>query len=208
MAFQLSFVERLRTVVVPTSTQVLGSLFISLALLTLSQSQSIIKRFGISPAAIDATQNQFQSRLEVILRSPIASSIALLTFWATVGLVAYLICWGIYNLLVEARNEVTLTTAYTNRSDYNHPGHWRGPFETLALKAAAAVGLAVIISSLRYGVSYWLALSAGVLENTSLPTALAALGAVFGLALQLYLVLMFVQLTFTPWYRVKTFTDV
>jgi hypothetical protein len=196
-----SFSQRLRSVLVPTSSQILAAVFISLVFLLASQFVPFLTKIGVTPTAIDVTQHQLWSRLEVILRSPVASHAALLAFWATVGLVAYLICWGAYNVLIEARNEVTLNTAYTNR------GHWRGPYETLALKAASAVGLAVVLWSLRYGVSFWLALSAGVLTNFTLASVAASVIAVLGLALQLYAVFVFVQLTFTPWYRVLPFTE-
>jgi hypothetical protein len=195
MTMQLDLSDRLNQVVVPTSTQALGSGLLALIFLLLTQIDSFLTRVGITTGALDATKTQLGPRIEVVLRSPIASQAALLTFWATVGLVAYLICWGAYNLLIEARNEVTLNTAYVNR------GHWRGPFETLALKATWAVGLVIVLWSLRYGVSFWLALSHGVLTDTSISTAILAIVAVLGLAVQIYMVLVFIQLTFTPWYR-------
>lgn len=207
MTQPLTFADRLRSIVKPTTAQVLAFILLALILLLASQFTPFLARLGITSAALDVTKTQLNSRLEVVLQSPIAAQAALLAFWATVGLVAYLICWGVYNLLIEARNEVTLTTAYTNRTDYSDTKHWHGPFETLALKASAAVGLAVMLWSLRFGVSFWLALVAGVLSNTTLISALEALLAVFGLALQFYAVFVFIQLTFTPWYRVITFTD-
>jgi hypothetical protein len=202
----VSFGRRLLAVIVPTAGQALGALFLSLALLTLAQSQSVLKSLGITGAALDATQAEFHSHVDAILHSAIASQIALITFWATVGLVAYLICWGLYNILIEARNEITLTTAYANRSDPSSK-HWRGAIETLALKAASGVGLALLISSLWTGLSFWLVLSSNVLSQPSLTTAASAVGAVLGFALQLYAVFAFIQLTFTPWYRAETFTQ-
>ncbi len=148
-----------------------------------------------------ATRDQLQARFSALLASPVASQVALVSFWAVVGLIAYLIAWGGYNIIIEARNEVTLSTAYTNR------GHWRGPFETLALKAAAAIGLALVIGSLWLGVSFWLSLSASVAVHVTLASAGTAALAVLGLTAQLYLALMFAQLTFTPWYRPQAFTD-
>jgi hypothetical protein len=166
-----------------------------------AQLQGILPRIGITPQAISASQVQFHDRFDVILRSPIAAQLALMTFWALVGLVAYLICWGVYNALIEARNEVTLSTAYTNR------GHWRGPYETLAVKAVAGVGLAVILSNFWSGLSLWIALSSLALGQPSPENVGLALVGVVGLALQLYAVLVFIQLTFTPWYRAESFTD-
>jgi hypothetical protein len=201
MSAQLSFLHRLRLVAVPTLAQTLGALLLALALLTFAQSSALLARVSITATAIDASQTAFHTRFDAILRSPVASTLALVTFWATLGLIAYLVCWAAYNALIAARNDVTLAATYTNR------GHWRGPYETLALKAASAMGLALIFSSLWYGLSFWLALSAGVIARPTFTTTAFAVLAVFGLALQLYLILMFIQLTFSPWYRPQAFTD-
>jgi len=202
MSAQLSFADRFLEVALPTSVQTLSCSFLSLLILALTQTQSIIQRLGITTSQLSASSAQFHARFDTVLRSNIASQAALITFWATVGLVAYLVCWGLYNLLIEARNEVTLNTAYTNR------GHWRGVKQTLALKAAAALGLVLMIWSLRYGGSLWVALSARFIDHLSVGSVLAAVVSLVGLAVQLYLVLAFILLTFTPWYRVQTFTDV
>jgi hypothetical protein len=202
MPAPVTFTRRLLAVVIPTSPQVLAALVVSLALLVCIHSAGLLKLIGITPAAISASQDQFHARFDSLLRSPIASHLALVTFWALVGLVAYLVCWGAYNVLIEARNEVTLNTAYVNR------GHWRGPYETLALKSIAAVGLALIIVSLWNGISFWLALSDSAVIDPSVANVIYAVIAVLGLALQLYSVLVFIQLTFTPWYRAEAaFTE-
>lgn len=202
MSAKLTFSQRLMAVIVPTKAQTLGCFFLALLVLTLAQSQSLLALIGLKGALLQASQDQFHARFEVILRSPFASQTALVTFWATVGLIAYLICWGAYNLVIEARNEVTLNTSYTNR------GHWKGPQETLALKGVSAVGLAAVIGTLRFGLSFWMALSGRFLSGPTASDIGFALLAVVGLAVELYLVVVFVQLTFTPWYRIQTFTDV
>jgi hypothetical protein len=199
---EISFIERLRRVVAPTKTQVLWFIVLALGIIVVFQSQPLLHRLGITQAALDASSAEFHARFGVILQSGVASQIALVTFWALVGLIAYIICWGAYNILIEARNEVTLNTAYSNR------GHWRGAYETMALKTVAAVGLATVVASLWTGVSFWLALSAQVFTEPSLSSAGLALAGVLGLALQLYAVLAFIQLTFTPWYRAESFTDI
>jgi hypothetical protein len=196
-----TFLGRLGAVILPTPAQIAGSLVVAIIIVAAAGSETFISRLGIPAEFIAATQHQFQERFDAILRLGIASQIALISFWATIGLVAYLICWGFYSILVEARNEVTLNTAYTNR------GHWRGPFHTLALKAVSATGLALILSSLWYGVSFWLSLSLQIFYTFTPGTVLAGLGAIIGLALHMYLTLVFAQLTFTPWYRAESFTD-
>jgi hypothetical protein len=206
MASAPNFLERLRAVLVPTAGQALGATFLAMALLALVHGNSLLQRLGINSAILDASQTEFQTRFEAVLRSEVASQIALVTFWAVIGLVAYLVCWGIYNILIEARNEITLAAAYTNRTDYSGK-HWGGPIHTLALKTLAAAGLAGIVGSLWYGVSFWLILSGGIISAPSLATGALAAVAVIGFAIHLYLVLAFIQLTFTPWYRAEAFTD-
>jgi len=197
-----SFISRLLAILLPTRAQALGSTILALLILIASASSALIRKLGIPTDQLNATQNEFHTRFDVILRSNIASQVALVTFWATIGLVAYLICWGVYNAMIEARNEVTLNTAYTNR------GHWRGPFQTLGLKAVCATGLIGILSSLWWGVSLWVTVFLEFINDLSSINALFALLAILGFGAQLYLCLAFAQLTFTPWYRSESFTDV
>ncbi len=200
MSAQPSILHRLVAVLTPTPTQALGSIVIALLLLAGSYSEQLLRLLGIGDVAITATRTQLHERFDVLLSSPVASALALVTFWASVGLVAYLVCWSGYNLLIEARNEVTLTTEYTNR------GHWRGHLETLALKAAGAVAFILAVTLVKPGLALWIALAAPALAQPSIPNTAIALGAAFGLALQLYVVLALALVTFTAWYRAETFT--
>ncbi len=201
MTVVLTFVERLRSELIPTASQIFGSVALSVLIIGLSQSRQILLALNVTSGSIDGLSNQLNSYLDVILRSAVVSHFALIVFWAIVGLIAYLICWGVYNVIVEARNEVTLSTDYTNQ------GHWKGAQQTLAIKSVTAVCLAVVIGTLTAGVSLWLTLSATAIAQVSIWSIGEALTAILGLATQLYLILMFVQLTFTPWYRPEVFTE-
>jgi hypothetical protein len=161
MSTQTTFLGRLIAVLVPTKAQILGSLAASMFLLAAVQSGQLLRLVGISDFAISATRSQLHERFAGLLASPIASSAALVTFWASIGLIAYLICWGAYNVIIEARNEVTIQTQYTNQ------GHWRGPFETLGLKAVGAVALISALALLKTGLPLWLALAAPLLSTPS-----------------------------------------
>jgi hypothetical protein len=201
MSAQVSLRERLIKVVVPTTAQGLGAVVIALVILAAIQTDQLLKLIGVGDIALTAAQDQLRDRFGALLTSPIASSMALVTFWASVGLVAYLVCWGAYNILIEARNEVTLTTAYTNR------GHWRGHLETLFLKAVGAVLLIIVVTLMKPGLSLWIALATPALVNPGPGTVTMAVGAVLGLATQLYVIFALALVTFTPWYRPETFTD-
>jgi hypothetical protein len=186
---------------VPTPAQVLLASVVSLIAFIGVQSQPLLRIVGVTPEAISASEDQFHANFDAILRSSVASHLALMTFWALVGLVAYLVCWGAYNILIEARNEVTLNTAYVNR------GHWRGPYETLALKAIAAVGLAIILVSFFNGLPFWFSLSTPAVSAPTIASVGLALFGVIGLAAHLYVVFVFIQLTFTPWYRAESLPE-
>jgi hypothetical protein len=194
---------RLGREVIPTTTQTLGAIFLGLGVLVVIQSQDILARFGISDDAIMSTRHQLSDRFNVILQSDIASSVALVSFWAAVGLVAYLVCWGGYNIFVEARNEAIIETQYTN-----HPLHWRGPLQTLGLKMLFGLLLLLYCMNFQYALAFWLAMTAPILDHFGIGSVVLALGGVLGLALQLYGLLLLLQLTLTPWYRSEAFTDV
>jgi hypothetical protein len=201
VAQPLSLPARFAKVIIPTKIQAFVALVTSLVLVVSAQLQHILPLLNLDPATLDASRGEFQSRFSSILTSQIASSTALITFWASVGLIAYLICWGCYNLLIQTRNEVTLETQYINR------GHWRGAFETLALKALGAITLICLVALIQPGLALWLALISPILQAFSVSSVLQAAAAIVGLAAQLYLLLACALLTFTPWYRPEVFTD-
>lgn len=201
MSAQTTFFSRFMAVLIPTTVQGLGAIIGALLLLTAVQIDQLLRLMGIGEIAIVAGRAELHDRFSALLSSQIASTTALVTFWASVGLITYLICWSAYNLIIEARNEVTLNTAYTNR------GHWRGHLETLCLKCVGAVALIAMVTLLKSSLSLWIALAAPALVAPNPVAILVALAAVLGLAAHLYLILALALVTFTPWYRPETFTD-
>jgi hypothetical protein len=199
MAAGRTFQQRFFSVVLPTKTQAVLSLIVAVIILEGHQIKSLLPVLGVSTESADAAWSIFHSLSSRILTTELASNTALITFWATVGLAAYLICWAAYNVLIEARNEVTLETQYTNRQ------HWRGPFQTLALKAMGAGLLLASLAALPAGFDAWSALSTAV-HGFSLTNVGYSLLAIIGMAVQLYLVLAFVLVAITPWYRPEAFT--
>lgn len=200
MNTDVGFGGKLWREIVPTLGQALVSLVLALVVMLLSQSGPLASRLGITAEGVDASQRDLFSPFRSILITQLASNIVLIVFWATVGLVAYLICWSFYNFLIEARNEVTLETAYMNR------GHWRGHWQTFLLKLVCGAGLVTIVATLHLTIPRWINVSHTLFSSPSLAQIGLAILGLLGLAVNLYLVLVFVQLTFTPWYRVKAFT--
>jgi hypothetical protein len=203
MISQLSLPARLAKVLIPTKGQAFLTIFLAFAALVAMNIRQAYELFGINHATLDTTLEQFHDQYSTILNSQLASSTALVTFWASVGLIAYLICWSAYNVLIEARNEVTLETQYTNKGGH----HWRGPYETAGLKAVGATALVAAVMLFKPGLALWLALGSTAFVTPNLTTILTAAGAVLGLAAQIYLVLAMVMVTFTPWYRKEAFTE-
>lgn len=201
MAAQPSLLKRLLLVIIPTQVQALAVLALSFVMLTLTQVHVLLGRLGVTQAGISLSGDQFHEHFDGVLQSAVAGQVALITFWASVGLVAYLLCWAVYNLMIELRNDLTIEALYTNRG----PNH--GPGVALMFKLACAAGLALVFASLWLGVSLWVALFATAVESATLLGAWPALAAIIGFAIQLYVLFAFVQLTFTPWYRVETFTQ-
>ncbi len=201
MSAQFSFRRRLALVLIPTPIQLLACVVVALVLIIGVYSQRILALIGIDDMALSVTRLALHGRFESVLSSPISQTVALATFWSGVGIVAYLVSWIGLSLFNQARNELTLTTEYTNL------GHWRGPYETLGLKFIGAAALLVCVALLKPGLALWLFLVSALLAAPSPIGGLIALVAALGLAAQLYLILAFAFVTFTPWYRPEAFTD-
>ncbi len=201
MSSQFSFRRRLSLVLIPTPAQVLYCILASAVIIIGARAQEALALIGIDNAALDVSRIAFHGRFETLLNSPISQTAALITFWSGVGIIIYLICWLGLSLFSQARNELTLTTEYANR------GHWRGPYETLALKAIGAAALVTCVALLKPGLAFWLAIVVDYIAAPSTGKGLFALAAMLGFAVQLYLILAFALVTFTPWYRPEAFTE-
>jgi hypothetical protein len=200
MSTQITFGRRLAAVLIPTPFQAFICLVLALAILIGAHAHLALALIGIDDSALSVSRVALHGRFETVLASPISQTVALATFWAGVGLVAYLVCWIGFSLFTSARNELTLTTAYTNR------GHWWVKQDVLMLKVLSALVLFVAIVLFKPGLALWLAIVGGLIAAPSIATGLYSLGAILGLASQLYLILALALVTFTPWYREETFT--
>ena len=195
MPAPFSLGTHLRAVVTPTAGQVLSSIFLAIIILVVNSGSQTLQAIGINNVALNAARSQFHQHFDSILASPVVAKATLITFWAAIGLIAYLLCWTGYNLWVDARNEVTLETQYANR------GHWRSHLQTLIFKAAGGVGLIVSLTLLKLGLPHWISLTRVSLAALNLHAAFIATGAILGLAIQLYIVFALCLVTFTAWYR-------
>ena len=104
MSAPLPFQQRFLAIIIPTPAQYAIAFVASSVMLVLAHSKGILEMMEINSDAVNAVNNQFHAFFDGWLQSPIISQIAVMAFWAAVGLVAYLICWAGYNALIEARN--------------------------------------------------------------------------------------------------------
>jgi hypothetical protein len=192
---QPTFSQKIAKALIPSPVQTFIAISVGFVIVVAANIREIYALFGIDSTALNAVLDQYQHRTSGVLTTQLANQAALITFWAVVGVVAYLICWSFYNFMVEARNEVTLKTQYTNQ------GRSQGKLAAIGIKVVCAALLLASLYLLRSGFSMWLALAAPAFTDLNLFNIAAAVGAVLGLAAQLYLVLALAMATFTPWYR-------
>jgi hypothetical protein len=185
----------------PTKMQVFVSGGLAFIVLAIVQSDALLKRLGFNSSTYAEGGKALKDRLDIVLGSQLASNVVLITFWATVGLITYLIVWSVLNVITDLRNEVTLETAYVNR------GHWKGVWETIALKAVALALLVGFMATFRYTFSLWITLTTPVATQPFGQTMLMPIIAWLGLSLQIYIIILLVILVVTPWYRASPFTD-
>ncbi len=201
MAASTTFLNRLGKELVPSVGQALLAVAAATILVVAGRSASILRTFGVTPEGVAAAGQPLRQQFDLILGSVFANNLILIIFWASVGVIVYLVCWAIYGAYISARNEVTININYVNT------GRWQGPWATMVIKAVCATGLVIILASFQPGNILWQLMAAPFFTAPSLDTVLGLTGAIGGLALQLYLLLVTVLLTFTPWYHENVFTD-
>ncbi len=201
MSAKIPLFNRFGRELVPTMGQVLLVVAASAALIVAGRSAVILRVFGITTDGVNAAGATFQEKFHFVLNSPIVGSIVLIMFWAAVGMIVYLVCWSLYGVYIQARNEVAIKVSYMNS------GKWQGPWATLGIKVLCALGLILLLMLLVPGNALWQLMAVPFFDGPSLGNTVALAGAIIGLSSQLYLILVGAQLTFTPWFNEKAFTD-
>lgn len=196
-----SLLGRFGREIMPTIGQVLLVVAVSTGMIAAGRSASILRVFGITTDGMDSVGQTFSQQLGSVINSPIAGNIVLIMFWAAVGMIVYLVCWSLYGAYVGARNEVAIKMSYVNS------GKWQGPWATLGVKGLCSLGLIALLALFVPGYTLWQLLAAPFFDGQNLGTVTALAGAITGLSVQLYLILVGVQLTFTPWFNEEAFTD-
>lgn len=136
--------QAFRSLLVPSLTEALLYLFISMLLLALLKAQAIwhwvtgnlaTSSSSSIPAAHPSAIHSFwtfisQGRLPQIL------------FWITVGIVVYSLIWFAWNIINNVRNDI-VAADYVHPRSYNRKGYWES---VLARKAVFVISVIVLFS--------------------------------------------------------------
>lgn len=179
-------------VIVPTLNQTLSCLGVSILTIGFLYRSQVWQRLQTGALTSVLGDVSVSNRLTEATKSPIMHTFVIVAFWSAVGLVAYTIVWSMINVLIEARNEVVLETAYTNKATFISRA--KTPLVQLALAAALFIGL---FASARYVLPFWLHLAfTGIYTSNSLMMLADLVAAIIGMAATIYVLLLLGQLIF------------
>jgi hypothetical protein len=176
--------------ILPTPLQAAMAFVASLGWMLLLQREALLQHFVGGDILPPATTHQINLQVSHVLGLSLVGQAVIILFWSIVGLGAYLIVWWVNNLIIGARNQVILRTAYTNKASRGI--NVLGPL----LKIAFLVALVISVATIPYGLNAWLRLWQELLSGPFgwHGTALA-LGSVVGFATELYISFMLFQFT-------------
>jgi len=179
-------------VLIPTFGQALGCTGASILLIGFLYHDQISHR--IKDGALNNVLGQigYGNQLASITSSPIIHTLVIVAFWSGVGLVAYTVVWSLINVAIEAKNELVLETAYTNKSAFAQ--RVKTPLLQLGLAAGLFIGL---LFAAHVIFPFWMRLAASAISTQSITTSLGyAVAAVFGTAATIYVLILMGQLIF------------
>ena len=184
--------QSFKRVLLPTISQALGCLAVSILLIGFLYRDQILHRIRSGSLSAVLKEIGYSNQLASVTNSPIVHTVVIVAFWSAIGLVAYTIVWSLVNVLIEAKNEVVLETAYTNKSAFIQRA--RTPLLQLALASALFIGL-LICAHIVF--PFWLRLAySGISAATLIAMAGYTLAAVAGMTATLYALLLLGQLIF------------
>lgn len=144
--------ETLKRIIIPTVTQVIVSVCLSVLLFVVAFKDGLYSLFFSQGDSFAPYFSQsYQAQLSLISNSPIVDFLVKALFWAGVGLVAYLIFLGISNVFIEARNEAVVEAEYTNKDKISRRLH--KPLMQLGMAVVLIVAMLISVSLL---LPFWL----------------------------------------------------
>jgi hypothetical protein len=170
-------------IIVPTPTQALLSLLLSIVLLGVIFRRHLVALIsGSSGVSTSQLQSSYNAQLTRLTHIGFMPALTIGVFWAGVAVVGYVVALELLNLVIGVRNEVVVDTTFINR----------GPLGGRLGRPLVRVGLAVVfLLYLLLAVQVLLPVWTGwvgqlVLKQTTLGSIESTVGGVVGLAVTIY----------------------
>ena len=178
--------------ILPTPLQAALAFIIALAWILVLQRQALLQHFVGGAVLPPSTTRQINLQVANVLGLQLVGQAAIILFWSIIGLAAYLIVWWVNNLFIGARNQVIITTSYTNQARRGLGIDFIGGLTRLIFVALLIASVATI----PYGLNAWLGLWRELLTSSLGVSGVALAGAsVIGFAAELYLSFVLFQFT-------------
>lgn len=185
--------EQLKRLVLPERYQVIICLLAAMTIISISLGDLIYDKFlGDSILNTPEARSIYLGELGRLSEVPVVRTGVIVLFWGSVGLGAYIVYLGISNALTEARNEVVIETAYTNR------GSLVKVFARVVPQLIAAVAMiGYLFVATRVLLPGFLGWAAGGILALPQPTAIIqTFAGLTGMAAAIYAAWTLIQLTF------------
>jgi hypothetical protein len=189
------FIVGLLRVLIPTPVQALLAGFIALAVVVFFDYPLIFARLGVSQVVLATAQNQSLKSVTDFLNTPLISDSSQIIYWIALVVFGYVLIWLAANGVVTSRTSVA---AEMNTVD---TAGWLPLMTEAGIKMAMGLVLVFYLVAFKLVFAYWMTLTAGAITNPGVLTILVGLGGLVGLTVQLYGVIVLIQLTIQPWYR-------
>jgi hypothetical protein len=183
-----SFFIGLFRIIVPTPLQAIVSFAIAAGILVWLNYPLIFAGIGASGQSVGAADGQVAHMVQSILAWQIFNN-NLVMIWLGMALMAYLVAWAGYLVLVSGR------TSFADSDSL------MALLREMGIKVIFGLGLVYYLAYIQPGLALWFSWVPGVFYRIDAVSIFAVIGAFLGLAAQLYGVLMMVQFTVLPWYQ-------
>ncbi len=182
----------LKRLLVPSLSQALGCIGLSLAGFIALYRQEIGNRFGTQRISGVLSGTNYRQALANVTNNGLSHTVVIIFFWSLIGLLAYTVVWSLINVTIEARNEVVLQTEYVNRSGI--AGRLKAPLLQITL---AVILVVLLIVSAKLIFPFWLDLFYSALTLPGWGSLVIDLvAALVGSAANLYFLFVLGQLVF------------
>lgn len=182
--------DNLKRILATNSIQLTFCLALGLAILIGTNWPLVIGRF-VDPALLEKFVAPEVKVPAQVFGNELVPKLVVALFWGTIGLIAYTLVWGLVNMIIEARNEVTLETAYVNKGRLDR--RLTGPLIQMGL---ALLLFGVLIITALATIPLWVNFFADFLIVWKPVALLYLLGSVVGTTINIYLIWVLIRAVF------------